>query len=233
MDILRPPLLWINGICYRQYGPNRMTTTSTRGGDTADAYEEDIFQDEDIDNPDDESLYIETLDSGKFKFSGHLPSVFFPYIIGETVIVDQMKLPYLMRTTDLLTGKKGATKKRLELETNTKITIPRQGQEGDVSVIGPEKRGVIRAWNRIQIIAESSRSKQDFTHFISLPLNQSMLKESFLELKRDILRECSGVRGLDESLFQAPEMLHVTLGVMALMGKLLKDFSFLGTYTSP
>eukprot|EP00094_Tigriopus_californicus_P002894 TCALIF_02791-PA protein Name:"Similar to Ascc1 Activating signal cointegrator 1 complex subunit 1 (Mus musculus)" AED:0.18 eAED:0.18 QI:0/0.33/0.14/0.57/1/1/7/0/1037 len=197
MDILRPPLLWIDGICYRQYGLNR-ETTSGHGGDTADVFDEDDSNfnlDEDFNNPEADSLLLETLDNGKFKYSGHLPSVFFPYIIG----------------------KKAATKKRLEMETNTKITIPRQGQEGNVTVIGPEKRGVTRAWNRILIIAESSRSKQDFTHFISLPLTHPELKASFVELKRDILRECSDARGIDESLFQAPEMLHLTIGVMALM----------------
>ncbi|KOB70433.1 Activating signal cointegrator 1 complex subunit 1 [Operophtera brumata] len=85
-------------------------------------------------------------------------------------------------------GKKGATKMRIERETKTNIKIPKQGEAGDISILGPTPANVKAARRRINIIVMSSRSKQRPTHFISIPLNTPDIMRNFQNFKvRDIL----------------------------------------------
>lgn len=53
---------------------------------------------------------IEEMDSGQFRHSMDIPSPYFKFIIG----------------------KKGETKRRLETETETQVTIPGHGKEGPI-----------------------------------------------------------------------------------------------------
>ena len=56
-----------------------------------------------------------------------------------------------------------------------------------------QRRGIISAKNRIDVMVESARQRTPFTHFISFPLNSKEIQDSFLEFKDDVLRECYGV----------------------------------------
>lgn len=58
--------------------------------------------------------------------------------IEETSNGFSLRLQYHSTYFKFIIGKKGETKKRLETETKTRITIPKMGQEGDIgiSVIG-------------------------------------------------------------------------------------------------
>ena len=157
MDVCRPPLIWVNGSCYRinnvadhfdTKNPNSIV------GDVADEYEDDIgcmmSTPEEAPEINDCPYDIEETDSGRYCTAFHVASAFFPIIIG----------------------KKGTTKKRIETETKTKITIPKQGIENeDVKVSGDSKFCVAMACNRIDAIVSSSRQRQGFTHFISIPVN--------------------------------------------------------------
>ena len=80
-------------------------------------------------------------------------------------------------------GKKAATKKRIESETKTRINIPRQGVENeDIQISGPTRYSVATASNRIDSIVSSSRQRQGFTHFLSIPMNHPEMKSSFFPL---------------------------------------------------
>ena len=58
----------------------------------------------------------------------------------------------------LCLGKKGATKKRLESETKTRITIPKQGSDDQVVVVAGDTKGsVISAYNRISLMVNNAR----------------------------------------------------------------------------
>ena len=84
----------------------------------------------------------------------------------------------------MLIGKKGATKKRIESETRTRINIPKQGVEDqDVQISGDLKTSVAMACNRIDAIVSSARQRQGFTHFISVPCNSAELQSSFKRKK--------------------------------------------------
>ncbi len=100
------------------------------------------------DNDDSSSVEIICLPSGKFRASLPVASAFFSSVIG----------------------KKGVTKKRIETETKTKLEIPRPGAEGPIVVTGAARAGVASACARIRVVVESSRARQEFTHFISLPV---------------------------------------------------------------
>lgn len=137
---------------------------------------------------------IEETENG-FKMPISIPSAFFKFIIG----------------------KKGETKRKIENETCTSIWIPRQGQEGDIglcnsvcykiflfiylwkysatfSVIqGRDRKGIISAKTRIDILVESGRQKLPFTHFLSIPVQSPDIRDGFEDFKKQVLDKCKGV----------------------------------------
>ncbi|XP_054838908.1 activating signal cointegrator 1 complex subunit 1 isoform X2 [Eublepharis macularius] len=116
-------------------------------------------------------------------------------------------------------GKKGETKKKLETETRTSISIPKPGVEGEIVIIGQHRNGVISARTRIDVLVESFRRKQPFTHFLSFALNQPVIQEKFLHFKEEVLKKCSKNHGISDSLFQNPAKLHMTIGTLVLLNE--------------
>ena len=81
------------------------------------------------------------------------------------------------------------------------------------------------------LIVESARSKLGPTHFISIPLNSKEMQDALIAFKHDVLEACGNssniehdnfyatARTIDQTLFQIPSLLHLTIGTLALMGK--------------
>lgn len=190
MDVLRPPLININGRIYR------------RNIVKEELYEEDfsyIGQSESEDLAEDEicdSHLIEQTEKG-YRCAIDVPSVLYKYIIG----------------------KKGETRRRLEFDTKTSINIPKQGIEGQIIITGAQKAAVSSAVTRVEVLVESFRKKQPFTHFLSFPLNDSKVQQGFQTFKDEVLRQCSQDHGVEESIFQNPAKLHLTVGTLALLNE--------------
>ncbi|XP_012686590.2 activating signal cointegrator 1 complex subunit 1 [Clupea harengus] len=191
MEVLRPVLVNIKGRIYRKT-----------------AVKEECYDDEE----DDYSYYgtasdqcadepcdlhaIEQTEKG-FCCALDIPSVLHKYIIG----------------------KKGETKKRLESDTKTSINIPKQGVEGAIVITAAQKASVASAVTRLELLVESFRRKQPFTHFLSLALNHPNIQEGFLRFKEEVLKQCSQDVGVDASIFQNPAKLHLTVGTLALLSE--------------
>lgn len=190
MDVLRPPLININGRIYR------------RNIIKEEHYEEEedfsyMESPESADLAEDESCdthLIEQTDKG-FRCAIDVPSVLYKYIIG----------------------KKGETRRRLESDTKTSISIPKQGVEGQIVITGSQKAAVTSAVTRVEVLVESFRKKQPFTHFLSFPLNDPKIQEGLLRFKDEVLKQCSQDHGVDESIFQNPAKLHLTVGTLVLL----------------
>lgn len=72
------------------------------------------------------------------------------------------------------------------------------------------------AKNRIDLIVASGRSKIPFTHFLSVAFTTAEIRENFLKFKNEILND-SEIFGIDKSLFQTPQKLHLTIATLALL----------------
>ncbi|XP_029104427.1 activating signal cointegrator 1 complex subunit 1 [Scleropages formosus] len=192
MEVLRPALLNINGRIYRK-----------------NATKEHVYQDEEdefsysgadgvqcADEPCD-TVHLEETEKG-FRYAIDVPSVLYKYIIG----------------------KKGETKKRMESETRTTITIPRLGEEGQIVITGQQGSAVMSAVTRIEVLMEGFRRKQPFTHFLSFALNHPEVQERFLKFKEQVLDQRSQDHGVDSSIFQNPTKLHLTVGTLTLLSDL-------------
>ncbi|XP_074657827.1 activating signal cointegrator 1 complex subunit 1-like [Tubulanus polymorphus] len=189
MDVLKPSLIWLQGRCYRKDFITKDDNEYV--DDMGKNYEEcDMYEDESCDS----CLPIVESDSG-FKLSLNVPSAYFKFIIG----------------------KKGETLRRLEQETRAQIRLPRQGDDGPIVISSRERKGVISANTRIELLIDSARTKIPFTHFISIPITARNIQDHFIDFKNDVLRSCDGDRGLDISLFQNPTKLHLTLGTLVLL----------------
>ncbi|NXT81070.1 ASCC1 protein, partial [Zapornia atra] len=198
MDVLRPTLISIGGRVYRknliQEQPYQREEEEedfcTGPGDCTD-------------EPCD-AFVVEETERG-FQCRAEVPSPLYKYIIG----------------------KKGETKKRIETETRTSISIPKPGVEGEIGnafcflvvITGQHRSGVISARTRIDVLLDSFRKKQPFTHFLSFALNQPAIQEKFLQFKEEVLEKCSKDHGVSSSLFQNPAKLHLTLGTLVLLNE--------------
>lgn len=189
MEVLRPTLITVGGRIYRK---NLVREATYQNEEEEDFY---IGSEQCIDEPCDDYVIQET-EKG-FQCSINLPSQLFKYIIG----------------------KKGETKRNLESDTRTSINIPRQGMEGDIVITGQHRNGVISARTRIELLAETFRKKQPFTHFLSFALNQPEIQERFLQFKEEVLAKCSKDRGVEGTIFQNPSKLHLTIGTLVLLNE--------------
>ncbi|XP_068621415.1 activating signal cointegrator 1 complex subunit 1 [Battus philenor] len=189
-DILRPELLWIEGRCYRLNDSN----TEVSALQEHDLYEnETVFKDLGDDDSDD-NFEVTEIASDRYCTSLHVSK----HYIGSII------------------GKKGIMKSRIERDTRTNIKIPKQAESGDITILGPSITNIKAARRRINIIVMSLRMKQKSTHFISIPLNESVIMNNFECFKQKVLHQFSS-KGVEESLFIRANKLHITIGVMCLM----------------
>ncbi|XP_021253801.1 activating signal cointegrator 1 complex subunit 1 isoform X3 [Numida meleagris] len=190
MDVLRPTLVRIGGRVYRKNLIHEQVQQQ-------EEEEEDFYTgpSDCADEPCD-AFVVEETEKG-FQCRVEVPSPLYKYIIG----------------------KKGETKKRLETETRTSISIPKPGVEGEIVITGQQRGGVISARTRVDVLLDSFRKKQPFTHFLSFALNQPVIQERFLQFKEEVLEKCSQDHGVSSSLFQNPAKLHLTLGTLVLLNE--------------
>ncbi|XP_041032320.1 activating signal cointegrator 1 complex subunit 1 [Carcharodon carcharias] len=190
MEVLRPTLINIDGRIYRKNHVKEQVYSNLE--------EEDFTYSgvvECMDEPCD-SVLIEQTERG-YRCAMAVPSTLYKYVIG----------------------KKGETKRRLETETRTSITIPKPGMEGEIVITGQQRAGVASAQTRIEVMLESFRRKQPFTHFLSFAVNHSTIQEQFVKFKERVLDESSQDRGIDSSIFQNPAKLHLTIGTLVLLNE--------------
>ncbi|GFO31161.1 activating signal cointegrator 1 complex subunit 1 [Plakobranchus ocellatus] len=195
MEVLRPQLVWIGNRCYRK---NALKESSSFNPEDEEIYNADQASDWTYgDEVCDAGLDIAETSKG-FCLRLPVPSVFNKYIIG----------------------KRGETKKRLETETRTQIFVPKPGDKDEVIVIkGQDRKGVVSAKTRIDVLVDSARRNQPFTHFLSIPVTSDDIVTSFENFKDDILFQCEGDEGVDASIFQTPQKLHLTIGTLVLLSK--------------
>ena len=110
-ETLRPELVWINGSCYRKNAQKNVSSNSYTGGDAIDDYNNDgldsNYREQEYvlkENSDTLNDYVIESVDGRYKCSLQVASAFYAVIIG----------------------KKAVTKKRIENETNTSISVPKQ-----------------------------------------------------------------------------------------------------------
>lgn len=190
MEVLRPQLVIING---RQYRRNVIKEEQYEEEEDfsymGPPEPEDLVEDETCD-----THGIEQTEKG-FRCAIDVPSVLYKYIIG----------------------KKGETRKRLEYDTKTSINIPKQGVEGQIVITGAHKSAVSSAITRVELLVDSFRKKQPFTHFLSFPLTDPRIQDGFHKFKDEVLEKCSQDHGVEASIFQNPAKLHLTVGTLALL----------------
>lgn len=80
-------------------------------------------------------------------------------------------------------GAKGSTKKRIEGETRTEITIPKHGTAGDIRILGTKRESVCAARRRIEIIVINSRRNKCSTHFTCIRITNLAIKSNCITFK--------------------------------------------------
>lgn len=190
MEVLRPQLVRIEG---RNYRKNPIQEKSYQHEEE----EEDFYQGsmEDADEPCD-AYDVEQTPQG-FRCTVRAPSLLYKHIVG----------------------KRGDTRKKIELETKTSISIPKPGQDGEIVITGQYRNGVISARTRIDVLLDTFRRKQPFTHFLAFFLNEAEVQEGFLKFQQAVLEKCSTDHGVDSTIFQNPKKLHLTIGMLVLLSE--------------
>lgn len=189
MDVLKPQLVWVDNRCYRFFDSDAWSDMQSTAPYVEDNYPMD-YQDE---GESDDDIEIVPHKSSQFKHEFHVAKAFIPFIIGS----------------------KHAIQKRIESETKTAMVFPNVGQDRDIVITGYEKKGIRTARRRIDMIIESSRKKIKPTHFLSVPLNDGHIIMKFNEFKAHVLS--LNARGIDNTIFQTPSKMHLTLGMLLLL----------------
>lgn len=192
MEVLRPPIINIEGRLYR------INSVKEQSYQNEEENDEDFSYSGAVDCGDEpcDTFTVEQTENG-FRCAMEVPSVLYKYIIG----------------------KKGETRRRIENETRTSLNIPKPGVEGEIVITAQQRSGVISARTRIEVLMESFRKKQPFTHFLSFALNQSEIQERFLKFKEEVEEKHSQDQGVDGSIFQNPAKLHLTVGTLVLLNE--------------
>lgn len=64
---------------------------------------------------------------------------------------------------------------------------------GFAVITGSQKAAVASALTRVEVLIESFRRKQPFTHFLSFGLNHPQIQEGFKRFKEEVLEHCCQV----------------------------------------
>jgi activating signal cointegrator complex subunit 1 len=133
------------------------------------------------------------------------------------------KLIYKMQIAEAylgyIIGKGGSVKSRLEIDTKTRVKIPKRGVDDLVTIEGKEKSNIISCKNRILLLISTARFQKPFTHLLTFPMNFEPFKSKLSEFKQTVLQSCSNDRGIDETIFQNPNKLHLTICTVVLADK--------------
>lgn len=92
-----------------------------------------------------------------------------------------------------------------------------------IVITARNREAIISARHRIQLLMESSKKNINYTHFLSIPLNKQGIIDNFNSFKTDTLEKYNWRNGkaeqykIDESLFQTPSKLHLTIGMLKLL----------------
>ena len=86
-----------------------------------------------------------------------------------------------------------------------------------ISICGEDRDQVIESKMKINHLIGLSRKKTPFTHLITVPFNCEPLRQEFTNFKDNVLTNFKNCKGIDESLFQNPFKLHLTIGVLVLL----------------
>ncbi|CAH0550622.1 unnamed protein product [Brassicogethes aeneus] len=132
--------------------------------------------------------------SGKFMTSFYVPGPMQAFIIGP----------------------KGKRLKSLEEKSRCQIKIPKINEKGDVKIMGNNERSVASARNQISMIVLNKREKMPATHFLSIPVMNSEIQQNFEKFKNEVLN-LPPTRGVNESIFQNPKKLHLTITTFSLL----------------
>ena len=110
-------------------------------------------------------------------------------------------------------GQGGRQRREVEDMTGTRISVPSENDLTSPLVItGNNKDDIKYAIKKIEAIIERSRSRSDFTHFVSIPLNHELIRERFIEFKNQVMKmNDSNSNNIDEQLFQNSRILHLTV----------------------
>ncbi|XP_049995991.1 activating signal cointegrator 1 complex subunit 1 isoform X2 [Alexandromys fortis] len=189
MDVLRPQIITLDG---RNYRKNPIQEKNYHHEEDEGFYQDSMeYSDEPCD-----AYEVQQIPQG-FRATVSAPSLLYKHIVG----------------------KRGDTKKKIEMETKTSINIPKPGQEGQIVITGQHRNGVISARTRIDVLLDTFRRRQPFTHFLSFFLSEVEVQERFLKFQEEVLEKCSMDRGVDSSIFQNPKKLHLTIGMLVLLSE--------------
>ncbi|KOC69171.1 Activating signal cointegrator 1 complex subunit 1 [Habropoda laboriosa] len=194
MNVLKPELIWVEDRCYRLLGNTESLDSRNISPYVEDSYQLD-YKDCEVESYD-ADIEIVPYKGTQFKHTFHVAKSFFPFIAGA----------------------KHAVRKRLETETKTFIQIPKLGQDGDIVILGTDHKGIVTARHRINLLMEATRKKLHPTHFLSIPLNKPEIIKEFNLFKTTVLNNSKKAsRGVDETIFQMPTKLHLTIGMLKLL----------------
>lgn len=116
-----------------------------------------------------------------------------------------------------IVGSRGTKLREFQETTNTLIKIPKPDEPPIIKITGLSERSVASARTQISLFILAKKEKLAITHFVSIRIFSSEIQSNFLKFKKEILQSAAPPRGVEESIFQNSEKLHLTIVPLILL----------------
>ncbi|XP_031343533.1 activating signal cointegrator 1 complex subunit 1-like isoform X2 [Photinus pyralis] len=113
------------------------------------------------------------------------------------------------------------SRRKIEVDTRTVIRTP-QRDDGSMTISGDCADDVVNARRTVQSIVAEIRNKQPAAQFISIPVNSEEVQRNFQQFK-DAILSAGPIEGVEDSVFQSPLKLHLTICVFVLLSPSEKE----------
>jgi len=104
---------------------------------------------------------------------------------------------------------------KIEVKTNTVIK-ENLSNDGSLEIRSDCEEKLEEAKLNLTLLVNQLKRKLPFTHFLSIPFNQPLVQSNFSQFKNQVLEMDHRLTRIDETLFQNPCKIHLTLGIMSL-----------------
>lgn len=122
------------------------------------------------------------------------------------------RLEVAAESLPFLVGKSGSNLKAIMHDTSTTITV--KDTENAIEIRGTSRENVAEARTRLDISVVLAEDKLPYTHFISVPLQNTQTQAKLGEFAEQAI--ALKVRGMDRSILSPPKKLHLTCFVLRL-----------------
>lgn len=119
-----------------------------------------------------------------------------------------------------LIGKNASTIKGICARTKAQIDFPEMNRrDAPFRISAPDERSVLKAYQQVNELLQAKRKSTSLTHFLALRCDNKEVRANY-EVFKEAVKAKHLPQGFPDSVFIGAGKLHLTISILALLGKL-------------